>query len=490
METKKSTIQSNSSFDAMANVYPTRKQSLIEDAHRDSVVSNGSVDLTSYPSCESDDVFPEEYESEKGIDVEKKKQCITFSAKDDMGFASLTQALKIFEKCQMNVTHVESRKCRNDNNNVEFLVECETRNGWYKVLPKNLKKVVNNVTIHRKDTSQRLPWFPRKTTDLDKCNHLMSHFEPDLDHDHPGFSDKAYRERRTKIADIAFKYRHGQPIPRVEYSEEERSTWKHVYTTLSDLFPTHACKEHIRYFKMLEKEGVYSPDRIPQLEDVSNFLKSQSGFQLRPVAGLLTARDFLASLAFRVFQCTQYVRHHTSPMHTPEPDCCHELLGHVPMLADPEFAQFSQEIGIASLGVSDEDITKLATLYWFTVEFGLCRQDGQIKAYGAGLLSAYGELQFALSDQPEQRPFDPSKVSVQEYQDQTYQPIYYVTESFEKAKAQMRKYVSNINKPLQLRYNPFTQSIEVLEDISTIRKILGDVKNELDTLLTVYERLV
>lgn len=127
----------------------------------------------------------------------------------------------------------------------------------------------------------------------------------------------------------------GDAITRIDYTDSEISTWTAVFHTVKDLMPKHACMEYRRVFAMLEEEGIFVPNKIPQLEEMSAFLNSKllknhkiiwlkfppenTGFTLRPAAGLLTARDFLASLAFRVFQSTQYVRHTSSPYHTPEP---------------------------------------------------------------------------------------------------------------------------------------------------------------------------
>jgi len=277
---------------------------------------------------------------------------------------------------------------------------------------------------------------------------------------------------------LAKTYRHGQVIPEVEYTQVEKETWKVVYTTLKKWYPDYACREHIHIFPLLEANCGYSPDRIPQLHEVSKFLQECTGWRLRPVMGLLSPRDFLNGLAFRVFHSTQYIRHHSKPLYTPEPDVCHELLGHVPLFADPAFAAFSQEIGLASLGASDEDIEKLATCYWFTIEFGLCKEEGALRAYGAGLLSSFGELEYCLSGKPEVREFNPFVTCEVKYPITEYQPIYFAADSFDKAKEQMRDFARSLKRPFQLRYNAFTQTVEILDTKEKIVQLAAEIQSQ------------
>lgn len=329
-----------------------------------------------------------------------------------------------------------------------------------------LEQRVKNLAIFDTDATTTNPyWFPMKIRELDEYANRVLGYGGELDADHPGFKDAEYRSRRTMIADLALHYRHGQPLPRVTYTEAEINTWNTVFGELTRLYPTHACDEFLRAFPLLVDNCGYREGNIPQLEDVSNFLHDCTGFRLRPVGGLLSSRDFLNGLAFRVFHSTQYIRHHSRPLYTPEPDVCHELLGHVPLFADPAFAAFSQEIGLASLGVSDADIEKLATCYWFTVEFGMCRQGGQMKAYGAGLLSSFGELKYCLGGDPERQPkyleFDPATTASTKYPITDYQPVYFIANSFDDAKRRLRQFTTTLKRDFAVRYNPYTESIEV-----------------------------
>ncbi|XP_011186831.1 tyrosine 3-monooxygenase isoform X2 [Zeugodacus cucurbitae] len=408
------------------------------------------------------------------------------------GISSLGRILKAIETFKGAVQHVESRVSREQGVDHDVLIKVDMTRGNLLQLVRSLRQSGSFYSISllaEHNISVKAPWFPKHASELDNCNHLMTKYEPDLDMNHPGFADKVYRQRRKEIAEIAFAYKYGDPIPYIEYSDVEVKTWRSVLLTVVDLSKKHACQEYRAAFQKLRDEQIFVEHRLPQLQEMSDFLRRNTGFTLRPAAGLLTARDFLASLAFRIFQSTQYVRHVNSPYHTPEPDCIHELLGHMPLLADPSFAQFSQEIGLASLGASDEEIEKLSTVYWFTVEFGLCKEHGQVKAYGAGLLSSYGELLHAISDKCEHRAFEPASTAVQPYQDQEYQPIYYVAESFEDAKDKFRRWVSTMSRPFEVRFNPHTERVEILDSVDKLDTLVQQMNTEILHLTNAISKL-
>ncbi|XP_043795818.1 tryptophan 5-hydroxylase 1 isoform X2 [Apis laboriosa] len=423
------------------------------------------------------------------------KNSVVFSLKNQIG--GLARALQVFQDLGVNVIHIESRKSVRRGSEYEILVDVECDSKRMEQLTRMLSREVAAINLaqyeqmgnipHAPSLSAApsfdfsevdMPWFPRKISDLDQAQNVLM-YGSELDADHPGFKDPIYRKRRVQFADIANNYRYGQAIPRVQYTQEEIKTWGTVFRELNHLYQKHACNEYLENWPKLVKYCGYREDNIPQLQDVNVFLKRTTGFQLRPVAGYLSPRDFLAGLAFRVFHCTQYIRHSSDPFYTPEPDCCHELLGHMPLLANPSFAQFSQELGLASLGASDEDINKLATLYFFTVEFGLCKQDGILRVYGAGLLSSVAELKHAVSVPEKTFRFDPDVTCKQECIITAFQNAYYYTDSFEEAKEKMRAFANQIQRPFGLRYNPYTQSVEVLTDAQKITAVVSELRGDL-----------
>ncbi|EFA78578.1 phenylalanine 4-monooxygenase [Heterostelium album PN500] len=421
------------------------------------------------------------------------KTTVLFSISDKIG--CLTEYLEVIKEHRINITRIESRPSKTEKFDYDFFLDLSTEDHSSEPIDcvidclnkKGVDATILTETKKPKQTST--PWFPRKLSDLDLfCNKVLE-MGSDLSSDHPGATDKVYIERRKEIAQIAATYKHGEKIPTIEYSEDEKKTWGVVYKQLKELSHTNACRQYRYIFPLLEQNCGYSENNVPQLQDISEFLTECTGFRLRPVQGLLSSRDFLNGLAFRVFHATQYLRHHSVPLYTPEPDICHELLGHVPLFADPDFADFSQEIGMASLGASDEDIERLSTCYWFTVEFGICKEGDGIKAYGAGLLSSFGELEYCLSDKPERKPFDPFVTCNQKYPITQYQPVYFVAESFQSAKDKMKQFAETLDKPFSLRYNPYTQTIEILDTKDKLVSLCNQIKGQTTSLASAIAKL-
>lgn len=237
----------------------------------------------------------------------------------------------------------------------------------------------------------------------------------ELDQDHPGFRDLAYRERRNTIASIATRYVQGTKVPKAPYTAEEHQVWSQVSRLLAPLHQRHASAHYLS-----AKEQLGLPEsKIPQLTDINKDLVGASPFQMSPVAGLITPRLFLSKLAEGVFFSTQYIRHHSKPLYTPEPDVIHECIGHAPTFLIEDLVDLNILFGKATnCSQNEEAELKLIRAYWYTLEFGVVYEDGEAKALGAGLLSSVDELQRAVQmkhrefdlDVIAQTPFDPTQV--------------------------------------------------------------------------------
>ncbi|HJP94083.1 MAG TPA: phenylalanine 4-monooxygenase [Pyrinomonadaceae bacterium] len=257
-----------------------------------------------------------------------------------------------------------------------------------------------------------------------------------LDPDHPGFRDREYRARRNAIAQIAMTYQPGSPIPAAPYTELEHGVWQTIWKALGPAHREYACAEYLECLEQLN----FDADRIPQLDEVSKKVEAISGFRLEPVAGLVEPRVFLESLARGVFLSTQYIRHHSTPLYTPEPDVAHEIIGHAVTLASKRLAELNRLFGEAVRRTTEtDDFERLARIYWFTIEFGVLREDGRLKAYGTGLLSSAGEL--AEMHKAELLPLDLEVAANHVYDPTHYQSLLFCADSFDEMYETLREFL-------------------------------------------------
>lgn len=250
----------------------------------------------------------------------------------------------------------------------------------------------------------------------------------ELNPDHPGFRDPIYRARRNAIAKLALEHREGTPPPVVAYTDVENEVWRSVWEHLTPLHAARAVREWRAAAERLALGDLDFGRRVPQLAEVNELTRS-CGIEMYPVGGLIAAQQFLTALGRGVFRSTQYMRHHSMPLYTPEPDVIHELVGHATSFLAPEIVQLSRAFGEAAQRAAPEAQAELERLYWYTLEFGVALEDGEVKAYGAGLLSSYGELG-DLGARARLAPFDLEVMARTPYDPTDYQSILFVAPSF------------------------------------------------------------
>jgi phenylalanine-4-hydroxylase len=246
------------------------------------------------------------------------------------------------------------------------------------------------------------------------------------------------------------------------FSAEEHGVWDTLFARQSAMLPGRASDAFLRGLDVLRLDQ----PGIPDFAALNERLMAATGWQVVAVPGLVPDDVFFDHLANRRFVSGNFIRRADQLDYLQEPDVFHDVFGHVPMLADPVFADYMQAYGkggLRSLGFGA--LHKLARLYWYTVEFGLVRENGALRIYGAGIVSSYGESIFALDDaSPNRIGFDLERIMRTEYRIDDYQQNYFVIDSYEQL----------LRTTVDTDFAPLYDRLETLPDIAIAEILAGD----------------
>lgn len=213
------------------------------------------------------------------------------------------------------------------------------------------------------------------------------------------------------------------------YTATEHETWKILFERQMKILEPRICHE---YLSGLDHLG-FTADRIPKFDEVNERLKAITGWQVVATEGLVKSKAFFDMLKDRKFPAGYFIRSREQLDYLEEPDILHDLFGHIPLLTHPPYADYMHEYGVGGERALQYKTTKnLARLNWWTIEFGLIRQDDRLKIYGAGLVSSYTEAKYCLDDpSPHHLAFNLDRCMRTRVYINDFQPCYFVIDSFE-----------------------------------------------------------
>jgi phenylalanine-4-hydroxylase len=215
-----------------------------------------------------------------------------------------------------------------------------------------------------------------------------------------------------------------------QYTAEDHQVWRILFERQMKILPGAATDEYLEGIKRIQ----FTADRIPDFREVNRLLSGITSWQLHVVPGLIPNKEFFELMKNRYFCATTWLRKLSQLDYLEEPDMFHDVFGHVPLLTNPDLCGFLEGLSRVALQYIDSElaIELVARLYWYTVEFGLIRENGKLRIYGAGILSSAGETRYSLeSDVPQRVPFVVKDVMDTPYIKDKYQSKYFVIDSYE-----------------------------------------------------------
>lgn len=268
-----------------------------------------------------------------------------------------------------------------------------------------------------------------------------------LEPGHPGLGDEPYVRRRNDLFALCRRHRlENLGPPLIDYTAEETRIWQSVSPKLDELHRAHACS---MYLTAKDALGI-STREIPQLRHLSDRLVQATQMHLVPAEGPLAYRTFYSYIAKRGFPVTQFIRHGSHPEFTPEPDMIHDCLGHVPALMNHDYAEGLALIGRAAFASTDPlQVLALKRFSWYSIEFGLIEEAGDLKVFGAGILSSTGEIPFSLfSREVRRKPFVTDEVIATDYDPSRMQDHLFVIPSFPWLRSEIEGLVRRFRIPV------------------------------------------
>lgn len=213
------------------------------------------------------------------------------------------------------------------------------------------------------------------------------------------------------------------------FTETDHHTWRTLFARQTQLLKNRAADEVITGIEKL----IMDPDHIPKFSELNASLQKETGFSILPVTGLIPEDLFFQCLAERYFPSTCFIRKPEQLDYLEEPDIFHDIFGHIPLLANPIFADFMETFGKKGLEAMKLNMLPFAArLYWFTVEFGLIQTSHGLRIYGAGITSSQGESFYSLdSNTPIRIKFNLPRLMKTQYHTDTFQKTYFVIDSFQ-----------------------------------------------------------
>ncbi len=257
------------------------------------------------------------------------------------------------------------------------------------------------------------------------------------------------------------------------YTEDDHKTWQLLYDRQMKLIQKYAFSDYQEALANLPISG----DKIPRFEDISDALYRQTGWELVPIPGLIPAHPFFTHLATKAFPVTHWIRKREQLDYLQEPDLFHDLFGHVPLLMNPTYGSYLAAYGRGGCRAfrmgNEKYLEMLARLYWYTVEFGLIKENEEIKIYGAGILSSPGEIVFSVdSKSPNRIAFNMERIMNTDFIISDFQETYWVIESIEQLFTATQQDFKPIYKALE--HNQIYSPGEILPEDEVIHRGTGE----------------